>query len=253
MRYPRDPLPLMHDREIPAAEILEAGAWGPQQAHRGRDRDGQPTGARALKAAAQTGSHHPPVGPPAATSKERGLASWDTRAPDGCGKFISPTGEGSGKAAGPGRGRCERPGDLGESPGGHQRAASPISPPRESPGEFPTLEAALVRRRPDPDRRQVLSGLTAGSCQSCTGCSVRAAYARTAWLGLSQHRPGRGTELDAATPTTTNSPQSSTRTRTPSGRRLLWASGGRGILGRGYCRSTPTASAAGGRRWAAPG
>lgn len=126
-------------------------------------------------------------------------------------------------------------------------------PPRESPGEFPTLEAALVRRRPDPDRRQVLSGLTAGSCQSCTGCSVRAAYARTAWLGLSQHRPGRGTELDAATPTTTSSPQSSTRTRAPSGRRLLWASGGRGILGRGYCRSTPTASAAGGRDWAAPG
>lgn len=129
----------------------------------------------------------------------------------------------------------------------------PNQRPRESPGEFPTLEAALVRRRPDPDRRQVLSGLTAGSCQSCTGCSVRAAYARTAWLGLSQHRPGRGTELDAATPTTTSSPQSSTRTRAPSGRRLLWASGGRGILGRGYCRSTPTASAAGGRDWAPPG
>lgn len=77
------------------------------------------------------------MGPPAATSKERGLASWDTRAPDGCGKFISPTGEGRGKAAGPGRGRCERPGDLGESPGGHQRAASPISPPGSLPESFP--------------------------------------------------------------------------------------------------------------------
>lgn len=170
------------------------------------------------------------MGPPAETSKERGLASWDTRASDGCGKFISPTGEGRGKAAGPGRGRCERPGDLAESPRWHQRAASPISPPGVSRRVSP-LKAALVRRRPDPDRRQVLSGLTAGSCQSCAGCSVRAAYARTAWLGLPQHRPGRGTELDAATPATSSPPQSSTRTRAPSGRRLLWASGGRGSWG----------------------
>lgn len=65
--------------------------------------------------------------------------------------------------------------------------------------EGPSLEAALVSQRLDPDRRQVLPRLTASSCQSCAGCSVRAAYARTAWLRIPQHRPGRGTELEAAT------------------------------------------------------
>lgn len=130
-------------------------------------------------------------------------------------------------------------GETSESrPAGISAPPPPISPPGVS-RRVPPMEAALVHRRPDPDRRQVLSGLTAGSCQSCAGCSVRAAYARTAWLGLPQHRPGRGTELDAATPATSSPPQSSTRTRARTGRRLLWASGGRGILGRGYCRSTP--------------
>lgn len=150
---PRDPLPLKRAREIPAADFGEAGTWGPHQAHRGRD--GQPPEARARKAAAQTCSRHPPVGPPATKSKEWGLASRDTRAPDRCGKFISPTGEGRGKAAGPGRERCKQQGDLGESPLRHKRAASPISPPPpEVCRRIPPLEAALVLGALTPIRSQ---------------------------------------------------------------------------------------------------
>lgn len=83
--------------------------------------------------------------------------------------------------------------------------ASAYPPPRHPQSyirglrEGPSLEAALVSQRLDPDRRQVLPRLTASSCQSCAGCSVRAACARTAWLRIPQHRPGRGTELEAAT------------------------------------------------------
>lgn len=73
-------------------------------------------------------------------------------------------------------------------------------PRRGSPGgPFPGGRTARVSQRSDPDCRQVLPRLTASSCQSCAGCSVRAACARTAWLRFPQHRPGRGTELDAAT------------------------------------------------------
>lgn len=154
---------------------------------------------------------------------------------------------------------CEtRPGTrraAGRARRGAPRASAhplPRSAPQGSP-ERSSLGTALVGQRRDPDRRQVLPRLTAGSCQSCAGCSVRAACARTAWLGLPQHRPGRGTKLDVATLDDGCPPQSSTRTRAGCSRRLLWAVSGRGTRGRGYYRPAPTASAAGGRRWTAPG
>lgn len=70
---PAGPSSLEVRQEIPAEEIsVKPGPWGPHQAHPGREC--QTPGASANKGAAQTGSRHPPVGLPAAKSKE--LGAW---------------------------------------------------------------------------------------------------------------------------------------------------------------------------------
>lgn len=93
----------------------------------------------------------------------------------------------------------------------------------------------------------VAARLTASSCQSCAGCSVRAACARTAWLRLPQHRPGRGTELDAATLAAVH-PKAALEPEWAEAGAFYRPSGGRGGRGRGSCRPAPTAGTAGGRR-----
>lgn len=106
-----------------------------------------------------------------------------------------------------------------------------IPDPNSPPGAADVPQRLGRRRgpRPRPDLRpRGGAALTAGSCWSCAGCSVRAACAKTAWLEL-RARQDRRAEPDAGRAYLRRSPESTLRNAVRASQALLRTAQGAGL------------------------